>query len=597
MRGKTVFILLLTGAACALSASCGGGSSTAGAAPAPTPSPITLTLASSSVEVLQDGTPAAVDVTVARPAGNDKSVTLSVTGLPSGLSDQIADPGTGDSGKITFTSQSAAAGTYPLTIKATDGATTATAGLSVVVAIVATVSMAVNTSEGENGILNDFMSTSFQPASWSDQFFVNNPGATTPLDALQSQHIRIQALEKDVPMTGPTTWDFTRLDGMVNPILSVADHSPEFQVAVAPAWMDDASGHLDMTNHLQDFANYCANLVRYYDTGGFDAGGQHYQSSSPYSITWWGIFNEPNLNGLTPTQYVQLYNAVVPAMLAVDANLKFVAVELSDFGTQAEQYIPPFVSGVTAPVDAVGTHFYSTCNQQDSDQQLFSTIPQFVNGVKYIYSQLATKFPTVPVWVTENNVNADYDKGGGISACNGTAFVLDQRGTSAFFAAWRPYFFSQLSRAGNQGLYHWDFNAGAQFGEVNGTTDQTYRSYWVDYWLERYFPTPPGSEILDLTATETSTVEVLATVRNDGTVVIMIANHAVQNSTDNNGAGAPRTVVVDLSQWGAFSSATLLTIDAGTDPVAGPKQEAVTPAAQMTVTLNGYGVAFLALTK
>ena len=95
MRGKTAFILILMGAACALAASCGGGSSTAGAAPAPTPSPITLTLASSSVQVLQDGTPAAVGVTVARPAGNNKSVTLSVTGLPTGLSDQIADPGTG----------------------------------------------------------------------------------------------------------------------------------------------------------------------------------------------------------------------------------------------------------------------------------------------------------------------------------------------------------------------------------------------------------------------------------------------------------------------------------------------------------------------
>lgn len=132
---------------------------------------------------------------------------------------------------------------------------------------------------------------------------------------------------------------------------------------------------------------------------------------------------------------------------------------------------------------------------------------------------------------------------------------------------------------------------------MNAGTDETYLSYWVDYWLERYFPTPPGSQILNVSLTESSTVDVLATVRNDGTVVIMIANHAVQNPTDNNGTGAQRTVVVDLSEWGSFSSATLLTIDANTNPLVGPKQEPVTPASRMTVTLNGYGVAFLALSK
>ena len=45
---------------------------------------------------------------------------------------------------------------------------------------------------------------------------------------------------------------------------------------------------------------------------------------------------------------------------------------------------------------------------------------------------LATKpaLANVPIWVTENNVNADFDGGGGISACNGTPFVSDHRGSS-----------------------------------------------------------------------------------------------------------------------------------------------------------------------
>jgi Glycosyl hydrolase catalytic core len=455
----------------------------------------------------------------------------------------------------------------------------------------------VDASMGVGGRLDDFMSTSFQPASWTDQFFVNHPDATTALGALGSQHIRIQAVERDVPMTSSTTWDFSHLDAMVNPILSVADHSPEFQIAAAPAWMNDSSGNLDVANHLQDFANYCANLVRYYNTGGFDAGGQHYQSSSSHHIIWWGIFNEPNLHNISPSQYVQLYNTVVPAMQAVDPTIKFVAVELSDYGTEPEKFLPTFVAGVQAQVDAVATHFYSTCNQADSDRQLFSTIPNFVHDVKYFYSELATNpaLANLPVWVTENNVNADYNKGNNISACNGTPFVTDQRGTSAFFAAWRPYLFSQLSQAGNQSLYHWDYNGDAQYGEVDGGTDTTFRSYWVDYWLERYFPAPPGPEILNLNVTETSSVETLAVKESDGTVVVMIVDRAVHASADNNGAGDPRAVVVDLSAWNPFTTAQLLTIDASTDPANGPSPVNLTPSSRITVTLGGYGVAFLSL--
>ena len=44
-----------------------------------------------------------------------------------------------------------------------------------------------------------------------------------------------------------------------------------------------------------------------------------------------------------------------------------------------------------------------------------------------------------PVWVTVNNVNADFADASGNSICNpGQPFVTDQRGTSSFFAAWRP---------------------------------------------------------------------------------------------------------------------------------------------------------------
>jgi hypothetical protein len=82
-----------------------------------------------------------------------------------------------------------------------------------------------------------------------------------------------------------------------------------------------------------------------------------------------------------------------------------------------------------------------------------------------------------------------------MSACNhGQPFVTDLRGSSAFFAAGRPYVFPQVGKAGVQLLYHWDFDADAQFGEVNGANGQTQLSYWVDYWLAQMFPAGAGQQ-------------------------------------------------------------------------------------------------------
>src|SRR5437016_13954415 len=92
-------------------------------------------------------------------------------------------------------------------------------------------------------------------------------------------------------------------------------------------------------------------LVRYYNGPGFDWGGQHFESpslssASPHKITWWGIFNEYNINGLTPAEYVELYNTVVPRMLAVDPTIQFSALELSDFDFEEgdpRNHLPTFV--------------------------------------------------------------------------------------------------------------------------------------------------------------------------------------------------------------------------------------------------------------
>jgi hypothetical protein len=458
------------------------------------------------------------------------------------------------------------------------------------------------------------MSTSFQPAEWDFQFFQSSSNAkTTLLGNLQPQHIRLQGISQGVPQgseaTNSTAWDFNMLDAITQPVLGVGDHSPEFQIAKAPAFMyvnDDSSKPFNDPNYAQ-FAAYAQNLVRYYNTGGFTPPGSALLVSPAYptdKITWWGIYNEPSINNFNTqltdaanaADYTTMYNALVPAMQAVDPNIKFVGLEMC---CSSESWASTFAANLNpnVPVDAVASHYYSSCNQRDTDTQVMGTVPGFASSVQTIRTNLSVANPalaTVPIWITENNVNADFNKGGGISACTGLPFVTDLRGSSAFFAAWRPYVFSQVGKAGVQLLYHWDFDADAQFGEVDYNTGQTQLSYWVDYWLAQMFP-GTGQQLLTFSNSNNAQVEVLPVSNPDGSVVILVSNHAVASASDNNGKGLKGIVTVNVSALGAFTTASLVTFDSTTSPITGPTPVSISPASPITLTLNGYGSALLKL--
>jgi hypothetical protein len=470
-------------------------------------------------------------------------------------------------------------------------------------------SATVVVSSATNGPLSVAMSTSFQPAEWDNQFFALNPSATTTLGNLNPHHIRLQGVSQGVPQgsegTPDTTWNFTILDDITQPVLGVGDHSPEFQIAKAPAFMyvnDDSSSSFASTTDFSAFAIYAQNLVSYYNKGGFTVNGTLYESpgyvSNGYAITYWGIYNEPSINNnLTATEYTTMYNALVPAMQTIDPSLKFVALEMC---CSSEDWVTTFAQNVQAdaPVDVVASHYYASCNQKDTDAMLMDAVAGFISSVQTIRTNLSkTPLASVPIWVTENNVNADYDAGNGMSACNpGQPFVTDVRGSSPFFAAWRPYVFSQFGKAGVQALYHWDFDADQQFGEVDYTTGALQLSYWVDYWLGQIFPPAAGSQLLTYTSTDDAELETLPVINSDSSVVVMVANHAVNDpATDNNGPGVSKTVLVDVSALGKFSSGSLLTIDKNTDVTNGPTATTVSPASQMTIALDGYSVAFLML--
>jgi hypothetical protein len=568
---------------------------------------VTIAPTAGALAVRQDATPATASFTVARTTGVTNSITVSASGLPTGLTAAFTQPGTGTTGSVTFTTAStpAAAGTYTVTLTATDGKATGTTTLSVTIGVVLTVANATDTTIGRSGQLQQFMSTGFQPSTYNNNFFPTYPKTTT-LTALNSKHIRLQPVVGAIPWTAntgaSTDWSFTAVDQTVQPVLTVGDQSPIFQIAKAPPFLNGTNGNFTYNStNLGLLTTYAQNLVRYYNTGGFTYGGQHFQSPSSQHITWWAIFNEPNLNGITAAQYVSIYNALVPAMLAVDPMLKFVALELSDFSGQPQAFLPTLVmpaasGGLNAQVNAFATHFYGTCMQTATDASLFTGVTQFATDVTYFYAELAKRsdLAALPVWVTENNVNSDYPLTTGYDSCTPTQlYVLDPRGTSTFFTAYRPLVFSRLGKAGNQSLYHFLYEGSLAYGEVNNANDATTIAYWTDYWLERTFPwdgVSTGALLYKTTTTEpTSTVDVMATLNADSSVSLMVTSYATAATTDDNGAGAARTVYVNLAALGTFTTGTEVDLNASTSAATGPASKAITPSSTLTLNFTGYG--------
>ena len=76
----------------------------------------------------------------------------------------------------------------------------------------------------------------------------------------------------------------------------------------------------------------------------------------------------------------------------------------------------------------------------------------------------------------------------------------------------------------------------------------------------------------------------------------MVVDHAVNSSTDDNGVGAARTVLINTSALGSFTSGTLVTLGAATNTTTGPATTTFTPTSTLTVNLTGYGTAFIKLT-
>src|ERR1700722_6460968 len=106
------------------------------------------------------------------------------------------------------------------------------------------VSNQINPAVGVNGRLQVAMSTNFQLVNYSAQLFAQTPQALPALSALQPRHTRVQLVQGSDPLTSPGVWDFSQRDAFLPPLQGSGDHSPEVQIAGAPAFMNDSNGDL-----------------------------------------------------------------------------------------------------------------------------------------------------------------------------------------------------------------------------------------------------------------------------------------------------------------------------------------------------------------
>jgi hypothetical protein len=549
---------------------------------------ITANLATSSITVPMGGT-ATDDIWISE-SGTTDVPKFSVIGAPGAVSVTVSEANAPGGPKVTVTpSLSAAAGTYSIQILVTSQVNTIALPLTLVVT-----DPTVYVSDAATRPFREILSTGIDPTS---AHLSTNQAELSWLSQLTEPRLHVPVRSIAIPQISADKWDFSLLDSTVQPVLTVGDHSPMLRIAGAPAFMyDPDTGSFEDTTYNQ-FAAYAQSLVSYYNSGGFSAPDGYHVSPSLTPVKWWSIYNEPNAENapLDPEQYVAMYNSVVPAMQEVDPSLKFVALEVA--GCPME-YLSAFLSGVTAQFDAVALHFYSTDDQNTTDAQIMATIPDFAARVAAVYTELGAtpSSSSVPVWVTEDNVNGDGPQPDGMSENHpNQAFVYDQRNYDGFFTAWRPFVFSQFAKAGGGALYQWDYTS-KLFGETNRKVEQLRLAYWVDLGLAHELPATVGAVILQTSNTDAGDVEELAVRYPDNSVVVMLSDHGVADPLDNDGHGLPRTIDVDVSAFGAaFSSAFELAINADTDVANGPAESPLPPSPIYQAKFSGYGVWILRL--
>jgi hypothetical protein len=385
------------------------------------------------------------------------------------------------------------------------------------------------------------------------------------------------------------SWDFSSLDSVTNNIVA-AGAAPVLDIFQAPEWMWDCTTGKIRDGTFNDFGDYMARLVGYYNKGSFVAEDGHTitnPAGTANRIVYWELWNEPDLwsiacepNGnenITAAQYVTMWNATVSKMLAVDPSIKFIGPVASPQGNGTGNYFTSLLAGATRKPDVLSFHGYGGWLTTQGDQEIFDSIDTLVA----LLGQVRSWAPDIPVWITELNVNAAWGDD------------PTHRPYNAYGAAWGASAFRRLALGGAAALFQYEFAhpSNSNFQMVDPATGQPRLPYWRDYYLARYFP--PGSMLLGSSSSVGGVETLAARAPGSSNVHVLIVNRQVDTSAPVGGAGLPATVQVNVANLSGVTEVSLRQLDGATSIVNGPPAIALPTGSRATVTFSGYGAALL----
>lgn len=239
---------------------------------------------------------------------------------------------------------------------------------------------------------------------------------------------RLSVAELEPPDNKRTYWDFSIIDPMTLDFLNATKgYTTVLNLSTIPQWMfktdkpvtypkdpDEIAFNYGGGNQLRDttlkeLGDFYARLISWYTKGGFtDELGKYHQSGHNFSLPYYEILNEPELeHGTTPEQYTKRYDAIVSAIRKVSPDTKFVGMAAVTYWDPKffEYFLNPANHKAGTPIDAISYHFYAgaTPGQTIEDYQFsyFDKTDNFLNCVRYIENIRKRLNPNVKTHLNE----------------------------------------------------------------------------------------------------------------------------------------------------------------------------------------------------
>jgi len=284
---------------------------------------------------------------------------------------------------------------------------------------------------------------------------------------------KLGVAELKPPENDQTYWDFSLIDPMTEDFMEATKgHSTVLNFSTIPEWMfktDQPVSYPEDPNKpvwnyeqgtklrdttMTEVAHYYARLLSWYTQGGFtDELGNYHKSGHHYSIPYWEVLNEPDLeHHFSPESYTRLYDKVVESMKKVSPETKFGGISLagpSNHPRFFEYFLNPGHHKSGVPVDFITYHFYAIGRMQEPtavwQHSFFDQADKFLTTVRYIEAIRKRLSPDTKTFINEIGSILSTDFGQGNSNYNFSSIPESYWNLSGALYA---YLYGQLSHMG-----------------------------------------------------------------------------------------------------------------------------------------------------